>query len=394
MSASDDAGRRLIDETIAPRRESQLAVLAGSVSDPLPVGRTDLLYLWDEYGAEYLDFAAVMHPFGHRYLPLRNLIVEHIRYYGWTAPPGRHLLRWPVLLAERLSAAFTGADEEPWQVLFCEGQRDAVAQALVLASAGRDGEPLVLRSGNGPVRRDAESDNKPNETLESVNWSQVSVLLVELVDRSYAPVPFLREWMVAARDAGVPVVFDESVTGFGRTGAMWAQEHVGLVADMTVLGGPVGGGLPLGAVVAPARFFPPSMDMSPHAGHPWACAAGFVVMDTLNPAMLTHAGDCGREIANVLGEVCEQFPERLAGHHGVGLLRGLRFRDPAAAAALPAAALLRGLHLAPAVGNTILLTPVLVSSPNEMRRGLEIIADTVLSWDDDVAPGQPGAEGQ
>ena len=123
--------------------------------------------------------------------------------------------------------------------------------------------------------------------------------------------------MLLARTAGVPVIVDESVTGFGRTGVMWSQEHTGMVADVTVVGGPVGGGLPLGAVVARSGALPAGLDTSPHAGHPWACAAGFVVAETINPAMFTHADDCGRELASALGALCGQFPDRLAGHHGV-----------------------------------------------------------------------------
>lgn len=387
----DDAGRRLIDETVAPRRQSQLAVLAGTSPDPLPVARADLLYLWDEYGTEYLDFDAVMHPFGHRFQPVRDLVAEHIRYYGWTAPPGRHLLRWPAALAESLSSHFTAPDAEPWRVLFCEGGRHAVAEAVRLACRGR--RPAVLATGWHDWLPGADPW-PPGTEPPSSGWG-AGCLLLSVVDTSHAPVPFVREWMLAARAAGVPVVVDESVTGFGRTGVMWGQEHAGLVADATVLGGPVGGGLPLGAVVAPPAFFAGNpLDPSPHAGHPWACAAGFVTLDTLNPSMLTHADECGREVAGVLGELCEQFPERLAGHHGVGLLRGLRFRDPADAAALPAAALSRGLNLAPSVGDTAVMAPVLVSSPNEMRRGVEIVADTILSWEDGRRPGQPAGEGR
>lgn len=388
--APDDAGRRLIDETVVPRRASQLAVMAGSDPDPLPVARADLLYLWDEYGTEYLDFAAVMHPFGHRFQPIRDLLVEHMRYYGWTAPVGRHLLRWPAALAELLSAQFTGPAAEPWKVLFCEGQRDALALALSAIPMGK--RIFALDTGWHYWASTMGAEFMWPGDLEGTGWNDVGALLVAAVDSSFAPVPFIADWMLAAREHGVPVIFDESVTGFGRTGMWWGQEHAGLVADVTIIGGPIGGGLPLGAVVASERLMP-GVQPSPHAGHPWACAAGFVVMDTLNPAMLTHADECGREIAMVLGELCAQFPERLAGHHGVGLLRGLRFRDPADAAALPAAALARGLHLAPSVGDTAVMAPVLVSSPNEMRRGVEIIADTILSWEDG-RPGQPGVEGQ
>lgn len=372
-----EAGRRLIDETVGPRREAQLSVIADSDPDPLPVAKADLLYLWDEYGVEYLDFAALMHPFGHRFQPIYDMFSQHLRYYGWTGSPTQHMQRWPVMLAEKLSASFSSPDEEPWQVLFCEGQRDALDQALTLVGADRGGEPLAY----------------PQGSPEHADWSQVSALLVASVAADYSPIPSVREWMLAAREAGVPVIFDETLTGFGRTGTMWGQEQVGLVADATVLGGPVGGGLPLGAVVAPPRIALTDPDPSPHAGHPWACAGGFVVMDTINPAMFTHADDCGREIAEVLAELCQQFPNRLAGHHGVGLLRGLRFHNSDDAAALPTAARAQGLHLAPAVGNTVLIAPVLVSGPNEMRRGLDIIASTVLSWEDTVGPGQQDEEG-
>jgi len=391
VAAASGRGRRLIDGTVSPRRASQLSTMASSAADPLPVARADLLYLWDEYGTEYLDFAAHMNPFGHRFQPVQEAVSGHMRYYGWTAPPGRHLLRWPVALADRLSAAFTGPGEEPRRVLLCEGERHAAAEAV--RSASRGGRVAVVDTGrHGWLAPDGPFVH-PSE-VDALGWDNFGCLLLAAVDRAHAPVPFLREWVLAARARDVPVVFDESATGFGVTGVMWAQEHTGLVADVTVVGGPVGGGLPLGAVVGPRRLVPDDPDPSRHAGHPWACAAGFVVVDTVNPAMLAHADDCGREVAAALGTLCGQFPGLLAGHHGVGLLRGLRFRRPADAARLPALAASRGLHLAPAVGATVTVAPVLVSSVNEMKRGVDLIADAVMAWDDVPDPGEQGREGQ
>ena len=396
LTGPTGGGRRLIDETVDPRRRSQLSTMAAAADDPFPVARADLLYLWDEYGTEHLDFAAAMAPLGHRYQPLNDLLAEHLRYYGWTAPQGRHLQRWTVALASRLSAAFTGPGEEPRRVLFCEGERHAVVEATRLASRGR--RTAVVDTG----RHDwlMASDTRCNDLfghpdeVDAVGWDGFGCLLLAGVDDQNAPVPFVREWVLAARARDVPVVFDESSTGFGVTGVRWSQEHSGVVADVTVLGGPVGGGLPLGAVVGRADLVGRVDDPSPHSGHPWACAAGWLVVDTVNPAMLTHADDCGREVASALGALCGQFPELLAGHHGVGLLRGLRFRSPALAARLPALARGRGLHLAPAVGGTVTIAPVLVSSLNEMKRGVDLIADAVMSWDDGVDPGEQGRERQ
>jgi 4-aminobutyrate aminotransferase-like enzyme len=395
LTGLSDGGRRLIDETVGPRRLSQTSVMAASIDDPLAVAKADLLYLWDEYGTEHLDFAAAMAPLGHRYQPLNDLLAEHLRFYGWTAVQGQHLQRWTVALASRLSAAFTGPGEEPRRVLFCEGERHAVAEAV--RSASRDGPAAVVDTGRhgwmvaepgrgGPFLHPSDVD--------ALGWDGFGCLLLAGVDTAHAPVPFLREWVLAARARDVPVVFDESATGFGVTGVMWAQEHSGLVADVTVLGGPVGGGLPLGAVVGPRRFVPDDRDPSRHSGHPWACAAGWVVVDTVNPAMLAHADECGREVAAALGTLCEQFPGHLSGHHGVGLLRGLRFRDPSLAARFPSLARARGLHLAPAVGGTVTIAPVLVSSVNEMKRGVDLIADALMSWDDGDGPGEQGREGQ
>lgn len=391
----DERGRRLIDDVVGPRREAQLALMAASDPDPMPVAKADLLYLWDDYGAEHLDFAAAMHPLGHRHQPIYDLLVEHMRYYGSTGPAGRHLERWPVELVRKLSAMFTGPDEEPRRVLLCEGERDAVRQAVQLASTRRCAVVGTLDGCwhdwllDDPVWNDLfEPDG-----LDMVNWDHFGAVLLTAVDRAHAPVPFLRDWVLAARGNGATVVFDESVTGFGRTGVWWAQEHTGLVADLTVVGGPVGGGLPLGAVVGPERLLGCARDPSPHSGHPWACAAGFVTLDTINPAMLTHADDCGREVGAALAALCQQFPEHLSGHHGVGLLRGLRFRDHDLAAGFPRLARDRGLHLAPAVDGTVPIAPVLVSSPNEMRRGVDLIADTLLAWDDDHNPGRTAGEG-
>lgn len=393
MSSPEDALRRLIDGDLDPRRDRHAETVDGADPDPLPVAKADLLYLWDEYGGQYLDMAALNSPLGHGFQPIRDLVAEHMRYHGWTAPPGRHLQRWPATHAAQLSAAFTGPGEEPRRVLFCEGERDAVRQAVPLASGRRC---AVLDTGwhdwlmADTVRHDLFG---PGD-LDIVDWSGFDALLLAAVDTAFAPVPNLRDWTAAARAAGAAVVFDESVTGFGRTGAWWAQEHAGVVADATVLGGPVGGGLPLGAVVH-RRGLPGegAVDPSPMGGHPWACAAGSLLMDTVNPAMLTHAADCGRDLAAALGELCEQFPERLSGHHGVGLLRGLRFRDPALAARFPLEARRHGLHLAPATGATVTLAPVLVSSFNEMKRGVDLMADTLLSCDDAPVPGRTGREG-
>jgi len=368
---------KLIEEVIGPRTTDHQSYLAVTVTDPVPVARTDLLYLWDEYHHEYLDYATLASPLGHRPAAVLNPVLEHGRYYGYTAPQGRHVLRWPVEYARDLSRAFSGPGETR-KVLYCEGEREAVREAVRLASAGKP--VLVLDTGHhdwlGTGTRLAPGERS------GTDWSSYGALLLTVVDTQARPVPGVREAILCARTARLPVIIDETVTGFGRLGTLWGQEETGLVADLTVLGGPAGGGLPFGAIVGPADYFDGPLDVSPQAGHPWACAAGASLLKAIHPGLLEHVQESATALTTALDGLVGQFPDYLTGHQGRGLYRGLVFTDPVRARDFPQAVLAQGLHLAPAVGNTVLLAPVLVSSTHEVTRGVDLMAATLLSWED------------
>ena len=380
MANPQDSIRQVIEEAVGPRREAQLSVLAASSTDPLPIARADLLYLWDEYRTEMLDFAGMMSPLGHRHPPIQAAVAEHMRYYGFTAPQGQHVLRWPVSYAEALSAAFSGP-QDTHKVLFCEGERDAIRMSARLAGAGK---PIaVVDTGwHDWLATEPGYEMLDPDGWNAVYWGLYGGLLLSVVDNRARPTPAAREWMLSARTAKVPVIIDESVTGFGRTGALWGQEQVGLIADLTVLGGPVGGGLPLGAVVAPVDFFDVPIPASSHAGHPWACAAGQMTLEAIHPGVLEHVTESSRVLDKALTGLVGQFPHRLDGHHGTGLFKGLRFTDPDRAQMFPLAARSHGLHLAPAVADTVTMSPILVSSTHEVTRGVDLMADVLMSWED------------
>lgn len=385
MASPDQAIRSIVDETIDQRR-ADAEVMA--VADPtaIPIARAHLLYLWDEYRTELLDFAAFSSPVGHGFDRVINSVADHLRYYGYTAPQGQHLLRYPVSYAKSLSEAFSAPEEAPMKVLYTEGEREAIDWAVRLARRSNQ-RPYLAILDTGKHDWIIHGDRYPMDDPMSarVNWESQCALLVSPVTSRADGVPpgLLRRWMLDARAHQVPVIVDESVSGFGRLGTMWGQERAGLVADLTVLGGPVGGGLPLGAIIGPEKFFPAEhIHVSPQAGHPWACAAGAAVLEALHPGVLAHVEDSARHFVNSLDALCGQFPTRLDGHHGFGLLRGLRFKDTGDARRFPAAAHERGLHLAPAVGDTIPLAPVLISSSHEVTRGVDLMAEVLMSWED------------
>lgn len=387
MTKPDDTILRVItEESVQPRREAQEAHLAAADPDALPVARADLLYLWSDYRKEYLDFAALANPLGHAHPMVANAVADHRRYYGFTAPQGRHLLRWPVEYARQLSQRFTGADEEPRRVLYCEGEREAARLAVALATA-RTGSPDVAVVGDGHHwlgrTRGYPWNHDPAGVMRDGGPGAV---LIDPVDRRGRVIGRgdARRWILAARGAGVPVIYDESITGFGRLGSMWGQERTGLTADLTVLGGAAGGGWPFGAVVAPPGFFPadPEGLASSQAGHPVICCAGAVTLDVVGLGVLEYMEETVPILERGLDELVAQFGHHLTGHHGAGLLRGLNFHGPDQARRFTLDCRTQGIYVAPPVGPTVILAPPLITSTNEMTRGVDLLAATLLTWDD------------
>lgn len=394
MTNPDESIRRVIDETVQPRLADQGEFLAAAGPHPLPVARAELLYLWDDYRGEYLDFAAGHTPVGHAHPRVTAAVAEHARYYGFTAPQGHHLLRWPVEYAKALSGRFTGQSEAARQVLYTEGEREAARlaadRAITHSIRRRPCPPHLAVVGPGHdwlgETWHYPWDYDPVDAL----WDKIAAILISPVDNQARVIGrgTARRWILAAREKGVPVIYDESRTGFGRLGSMWGQERTGLTADLTVLGGPVGGGWPLGAVVAPREYFTglADADVSPQAGHPVACAAGAATLDAVELGVLEYMEDTAPILERGLTDLCAQFPTHLVSHHGVGLLRGLQFTSPDAARRFALDCRAHGLYVTPPVGDVVVLAPVLITSTNEMTRGVDLIAATLLAWDDGDRP--------
>jgi acetylornithine/succinyldiaminopimelate/putrescine aminotransferase len=385
VSEAESSVRKIIDESLDARFHDAATYLVAAHEDALPVARADLLYLWDDYRTEYLDFAALLNPVGHFHPQVRTALTEHGRYYGLTAPQGHHLLRWPVQYAKNLSERFSANPDTPRQVLFCEGEREAVLVAAKLTRRWSMNKKMPLA-----VVRSGWHDWLPIDTFdypftgfdpEGVLWDRVSGLLLSMVDQTGMPLANAREWILAAREAGVPVIVDESVTGFGRLGHLWGQDRTGLLADISVLGGAVGGGYPLGAVIAAPEWFL-TRDVSPLAGNPMACSAGAHTLDVIELGVLEYMEDSSAILVKGLTELCAQFPQYLRSHHGEGLLHGLVFDTPTNAERFAIDVRAHGLYVAPPVGFTVVLAPVLITSTNEMTRGVDLMAATLMGWDD------------
>ncbi len=169
------------------------------------------------------------------------------------------------------------------------------------------------------------------------------------------------------------LVFDEVLTGFGRTGKMFALEHFAVVPDIIVMAKALGGGLPLGAlcsrndVLGTLSHDPPLGHITTFGGHPLSCAAGLASLNVIVREHLhERAATIGKEIVRSL--LAMHAPE-IAAVRGLGMIIGIEFRDSATAHRFVAATLARGVIVNWTLNadNVVRLAPVLTIATDEVN---------------------------
>ncbi|HMR30053.1 MAG TPA: aspartate aminotransferase family protein [Geminicoccaceae bacterium] len=173
---------------------------------------------------------------------------------------------------------------------------------------------------------------------------------------------------------GLLLIFDEVQCGLGRTGKMFAHEWAGITPDLMSLAKGLGGGFPIGAVLATARAAS-GMDTSTHGstfgGNPLATTVANAVLDVmLAPGFLDQVKARGELLHGRLGEIAARNPGRIAEIRGQGLLVGIKTVEPN----LEVAARLReaGLLTVPASDNIVRFLPALTVSEDEIAQACEI----------------------
>ncbi|MEZ4702305.1 MAG: aspartate aminotransferase family protein [Rhodothermales bacterium] len=128
------------------------------------------------------------------------------------------------------------------------------------------------------------------EALRAIDTTTACVIVEPIQGEGGIRVPSLA-WMQALRrrctETGALLIFDEIQTGFGRTGALFAFEHFGVVPDILTVAKAMGGGMPLGAFISSSavmgvlRNDPPLSHVTTFGGHPVSCAAAAAALDVL-----------------------------------------------------------------------------------------------------------------
>lgn len=143
-----------------------------------------------------------------------------------------------------------------------------------------------------------------------------------------SPDAWLREIRRITSERGIPLIVDEIQSGLGRTGAMFAFEHAGVVPDVIVLSKAIGGGLPLSVVVYTGELdrWAPGAHAGTFRGNQLAMAAGLATMRLVCEERLDrHAAAMGERL---LGHLRAIDSPSIGEVRGRGLMVGVEIVDP------------------------------------------------------------------
>jgi 4-aminobutyrate aminotransferase/(S)-3-amino-2-methylpropionate transaminase len=219
---------------------------------------------------------------------------------------------------------------------------------------------------------------------------QVAAVIFEPVlgEGGFVPMParFARRLREFCTQHGIVLIADEIQTGFGRTGKMFACEHLGIEADLYTLAKGLADGMPISSVTGRADIMDAPVEGAiggTFGGNPVSCAAALAVFDMLRDgSVLANANAIGNQFCDRLSRWFEKFP-LIGDVRGMGPMMAMEFvkdrttREPNGDATkkLVKYCYERGLILMSAgtYGNNIRLLPPLTIEAPVLSEGLDLI---------------------
>jgi acetylornithine/N-succinyldiaminopimelate aminotransferase len=245
------------------------------------------------------------------------------------------------------------------------------------ASMAAGGNPKHM-TGFGPLMDafDRVAFGNLNEARAAVSERTCGVLVEPVQGEGGirpAPEGYLQGLRALCDEFGIPLILDEIQTGMGRTGTLFAYEQAGITPDILTAAKGLGGGFPVGALLATeaaAGAFTPGSHGTTFGGNPLAMAVAQAVLDEmLAPGFLERVRRVGADLGAALDAVVADHPDLLVEARGLGLMRGLVCRVPNTD--LIAACRDQGLLLVPAADNVARVLPPLIIDTDEISAGVE-----------------------
>ena len=378
------------------------ALLPNYARADLAFERGEGAWLWTADGRRFLDFGAgiATASLGHAHPHLVKAISEQAAKVMHTSnlyriPQAERLARRlvDVTFADSVFFCNSGAEAnegmikmmrratsdagkpERYRIICFEG----AFHGRTLATLAATGNPHYLE-GFGPVVDgfDHVPFNNMNAVRDAIG-PQTCGIIVEPVQGEGgirpADIQFLRDLRTVCDEYDIILGMDEVQTGMGRSGRLFAHEWAAIEPDIISSAKGIGGGFPLGAVLAKERYakaLKPGTHGTTFGGNPLACAAGNAVLDVmLEPGFLEDVERKGRMLRGELDAIARDFPSVLVEARGLGLLLGLKCVVPQGQ--VQAACVTEGLLAITAGDNVLRLAPPLVVTDGDIAEGVALL---------------------
>jgi acetylornithine/N-succinyldiaminopimelate aminotransferase len=318
---------------------------------PLEIDHGEGMYLVARDGRKYLDMFSglAVNALGYAHPRVTKAIVDQANRYTHLS---NYFLQEPQI---RLAELLTKHSGFP-RVFFCNSGTEAIEGAMKLvrqwgnprgktgivafsnAFHGRTMGALSLmdrpkyREGFGPFldHCTVATFNDPSSLTAAVR-SDTAAVLLEFIQGEGGVRPVSMEFAQHIKSLraqhGFQVIADEIQSGMGRTGAFFAFQHYGIEPDVATLAKPIGGGLPLGAILARegiASVLQPGMHGTTFGGNPVACAAGVAVIEEIMAkGLITRAADLGKQLLDGLRTLAAKYRTIVREVRGFGLMAGM-----------------------------------------------------------------------
>ncbi|MEH1794164.1 aspartate aminotransferase family protein [Nostoc sp.] len=378
---------------------------------PLALERGAGCRVWDTQGREYLDFVAGIATctLGHAHPVMVEAVTRQIQklhhvsnlYY---IPEQGELAKWLVehSCADRVFFCNSGAEANEAAIKLARKYAHTVLDIekpiILTANASFHGRTLATVTATGQPKYQKHFDPLV-PGFHYVNYNDINaveVAISELDEGDYrvaailieplqgeggvrpGDVAYFKKLRQICDETGVLLIFDEVQVGMGRSGKLWAYEHLGVEPDIFTSAKGLGGGIPIGAMMSKkfCDVFQPGEHASTFGGNPFVCGVALSVCQTLEREnILQNVQDRGDQLRTGLRAIAAKYPQYIGEVRGWGLINGLELRADIqlTAADIVNAAIKEGVLLVPAGPKVVRFVPPLIVTEAEVKTALEAV---------------------
>ncbi|MHC5766878.1 MAG: acetylornithine/succinylornithine family transaminase [Nostoc sp.] len=378
---------------------------------PLALERGAGCRVWDTQGREYLDFVAGIATctLGHAHPVMVEAVTRQIQklhhvsnlYY---IPEQGELAKWLVdhSCADRVFFCNSGAEANEAAIKLARKYAHTVLEIdkpiILTANASFHGRTLATITATAQPKYQKYFDPLV-PGFHYVNYNDINaveVAISELDEGDYrvaailieplqgeggvrpGDVAYFKKLRQICDETGILLIFDEVQVGMGRSGKLWAYEHLGVEPDIFTSAKGLGGGIPIGAMMSKkfCDVFQPGEHASTFGGNPFVCGVALSVCQTLEREnILQNVQDRGEQLRSGLKAIAAKYPQHIGEVRGWGLINGLELRADIqlTAADVVNAAIKEGLLLVPAGPKVVRFVPPLIVTEAEVNTALETL---------------------